>query len=61
LFYSQGAVVTGGSQREVGQRDDAELTTDGVQALQKSISAYKGVSFQVNAHKTTARYVYQIL
>ena len=43
--------MTCGSQREVGQREGAELKTDGVQAFQKSISAYRGVSFQVNVHK----------
>lgn len=39
-----------GSQREVAQRQGGELKTDGVQAFQKSISAYKKAGFpsQVN-------------
>ena len=42
--------MTGGSQRGVFQEEDAELKTDGVQAFQKSISAYKKAGFpsQVN-------------
>ena len=42
--------MTGGSQRGVFQGEDAELKTDGVQAFQKSISAYKKAGFpsQVN-------------
>jgi hypothetical protein len=45
-----------GSQREVFQRDGAELKTDGVQALKKIIRAHKrtGAIAQVNAHKTVS-------
>jgi len=49
-FYLQLAEAACGSQLKVFQRDGAELKTDGVQASQKSISAYKktGVPSQVN-------------
>ena len=41
-----------GSQWEVAQRQGAELTTDGVQAFQETISAYEKAGFpsQVNVH-----------
>jgi hypothetical protein len=49
-FYLQLEELAFGSQRTVTQRNGAELKTDGVQALQKSISAYKKAGFpsQVN-------------
>jgi len=49
-IYLQFEELAFGSQWEVFQMDGAELETDGVQALQKSIRAYKkaGVTVQVN-------------
>jgi hypothetical protein len=44
-----GAGMVYGSQREVAQRQGGELKTDGVQAFQKSISAYKKAGFPSQA------------
>jgi len=58
LFYSKGAGIACGSQREVFQRDGAELKTDGARAFKKSIwtrtPRKAGISIQVNVHKTVS-------